>query len=93
MELIDIEMIKIPAERKITLNQIIKKESEIKNLKIDKIPPILIDRNEIVDGVKRFLVLKKWEIKIIPVERINRTGKINLNTKQEDKKEYYRKIA
>ncbi|WDT67220.1 hypothetical protein [Cloacibacterium sp. TD35] len=93
MELIDIEMIKIPAERKITLNQIIKKESEIKNLKIDKIPPILIDRNEIVDGVKRFLVLKKWEIKLIPVERINRTGKINLNTKQEDKKEYYRKIA
>lgn len=77
MEFININLLYVPKNRKLTLNQISKKERELTELNFENIPPILINELEIIDGVKRFLVLKKLGYESVPVKRIKNEGKVS----------------
>ena len=77
MEWIDIDSIIVDETMTRSLNEIRKKESE---LDLNNIPPIMIDiKGKIVDGVKRYLVLSKLGYDRIPVNRINKRGKIHVS--------------
>jgi hypothetical protein len=79
MEWINADRLSINSDKKLTLNQIEKKELEITGLEINCIPPILVnDGNEIVDGVKRYLVLLKNGVESIPIQRIKKTSKVKV---------------
>lgn len=77
MEWIDIDSIIVDETMTRSLNEIRKKESE---LDLNNIPPLMIDiKGKIVDGVKRYLVLSKLGYDRIPVNRINKRGKIHVS--------------
>jgi hypothetical protein len=79
MEWINADSLSINSNKKLTLNQVEKKEVELAGLEINSIPPILVnDGNEIIDGVKRYLVLLKNGVETIPIQRIKKTGKVNV---------------
>jgi hypothetical protein len=74
MEWININSLTLDSSCRRTLNQVIQKEKE---LDPDNIPPIKIDMNgKIIDGVKRYLVLMKWEAKKVPIVRESRNSKV-----------------
>jgi hypothetical protein len=74
MEWININSLILDSSSRRTLNQVIQKEKE---LDPDNIPPIKIDMNgKIIDGVKRYLVLMKWEVKKVPIVRESRNSKV-----------------
>jgi hypothetical protein len=84
MEWVNIESLTIDSSIRRTLNQVIQKENE---LNPNDIPPIKIDMNgKIIDGVKRYLVLMKWEVKRVSVVRESRNSKVfisyNANSKE-----------
>ena len=79
MEWINANQLRINSTKKLTLNQVDKKELELAGLEIGSIPPILVnDLNEIIDGVKRYLVMLKIGIETIPIQRIKKTTKVNV---------------
>ena len=79
MEWISADRLSINSEKKLTLNQVEKKELELAGLEINCITPILVnDGNEIVDGVKRYLVLLKNGVETIPIKRIKKIGRVNV---------------
>ena len=74
MEWVNINSLTLDCLSRRTLNQVIQKEKE---LDPNNIPPIKIDMNgKIIDGVKRYLVLMKWEIEKVPVVRESRNSKV-----------------
>jgi hypothetical protein len=74
MEWINIDSLIVDSNTRRTLNQIRIKENE---LDPNDIPPIKIDMNgKIIDGVKRYLVLMKWEVKRVSVVRESRNSKV-----------------
>lgn len=84
MEWVNINTLTLDSSCKRTLNQILQKEKE---LDPNNIPPIKIDMNgKIIDGVKRYLVLMKWEAEKVPVVRDRRNSKvfISFNAKSKE---------
>jgi hypothetical protein len=74
MEWVNINSLLLDSSNRRTLNQILQKEKE---LDPNNIPPIKIDMNgKIIDGVKRYLVLMKWEVEKVPVVRESRSSKV-----------------
>jgi hypothetical protein len=77
MEWVNINTLICDSSNKRTLNQIIEKERE---LDPNNVPPLKIDLNgKILDGVKRYLVLMKWEFTRVPVIRENKSKKVKIN--------------
>jgi hypothetical protein len=74
MEWVNINSLILDSSNRRTLNQILQKEKE---LDPNNIPPIKIDMNgKIIDGVKRYLVLMKWEAELVPVLRESKNSKV-----------------
>ena len=74
MEWVNINSLTLDSSTKRTLNQVTQKEKELDR---NNIPPIKIDMNgKIVDGIKRYLVLMKWEFEKVPVVRESRNSKV-----------------
>ena len=74
MEWVSINSLTLDSSSRRTLNQVIQKEKE---LDPNNIPPIKIDMNgKIIDGVKRYLVLMKWEVEKVPVVRDSKNSKV-----------------
>jgi hypothetical protein len=77
MEWVNIESLTLDGSIKRNLNQILEKEKE---LDPNNIPPIKIDYNgKIIDGVKRYLVLMKWEYDKVPVVKENKSRKVQIS--------------
>lgn len=77
MEWINIDSVIIDDTKTRSLTEIRNKELE---LDFNNIPPITIDmKGNIVDGLKRYLVLNKLGYDRIPVRRDNRRGKIHIS--------------
>jgi hypothetical protein len=77
MEWVNIDSLILDTNKRRTLNQIIDKERE---LDPNNIPPIKIDMNgKIIDGVKRYLVLMKWEYDKVPVVKENKSRKVQIS--------------
>lgn len=84
MEWVNINSLTLDSSCRRTLNQVIQKEKE---LDPNNIPPIKIDMNgKILDGVKRYLVLMKWEVERAAVVRENKNSKvfISFNAKSKE---------
>lgn len=59
------------------IQQIDRKQSELETIGIENTPPILInEKNQILDGGKRYLVHIKLGFEHIPTQRKGRTSKI-----------------
>lgn len=83
MEWVNINSLILDSSNRRTLNQIIQKEKE---LDPNNIPPIKIDMNgKIVDGIKRYLVLMKWEFVEVPVVRESRNSKVFISVDAKSK--------
>lgn len=77
MEWINIDSVIIDDTKTRSLTEIRNKELE---LDFNNIPPITIDmKGNIVDGLKRYLVLNKLGYDRIPVRRDNKRGKIHIS--------------
>ncbi len=77
MDWVNINSLTIDSNCKRTLNEVSKKEKE---LDPNNIPPIKIDMNgKIIDGVKRYLVLMKWEVEKIPVVIESKNTKVHID--------------
>jgi hypothetical protein len=76
MEWANIDSLTLDTNNRRTLNQILDKERE---LDPNNIPPIKIDMNgKIIDGIKRYLVLMKWEFEKVPVIRESKSKKVQI---------------
>jgi hypothetical protein len=77
MEWVNINTLTIDSSDKRTLNQILEKERELDPTNVS---PLKIDLNgKILDGVKRYLVLIKWEFTRVPVIRESKSKKVKIN--------------
>jgi len=80
MEWMKAEKIHISVSKKLTLEQVERKYVELQNVGFTNTPPVEIDeKNEIVDGVKRYLVLVKEGFEDIPVRRYKKTDKFRFS--------------
>jgi hypothetical protein len=80
MEWIKSDSLIIDKEKKLTMNQFEKKLNELDRIGFDNTPPILIDsENKIIDGVKRYLVLRKMGYEFVPTQRINENYEVYIN--------------
>ena len=85
MEWVKADSLIIDKEKKLTMTQLDKKQIELERIGLDNAPPIWIDdKNRILDGVKRFLVLRKCGYQLIPVCRTNENYEVFVNTISND---------
>lgn len=80
MEWMHVNDLNLEDDKAYKIQQIERKQLELETIGIDNTPPILIDeKNQIVDGGKRYLVHVKLGIEHIPTRRIGRTHKVSIS--------------
>ena len=80
MEWMNINDLNLDEDKVYKIQQIERKQLELEKMGIDNTPPILInEKNQIVDGGKRYLVHIKLGIEYIPTRRMGRTHKVRIS--------------
>ena len=79
MEWMHINDLNFEDDRVYKIQQIDRKQTELETIGIENTPPILInEKNQILDGGKRYLVHIKLGFEHIPTQRKGRTSKVNI---------------
>jgi len=80
MEWMHINELNLENDKVYKIQQIERKQLELETIGINNTPPILInERNQIVDGGKRYLVHIKLGIEYVPTQRMGRTHKVSIS--------------